>query len=158
MKQRVVTICLVLVSMGVFLGLAPRAFENTGLAWLNWDSLLGRHSFYFKQRQWLADARTVVAGFEFLLEFRRTNQGYDAQNIAKSPASPAKPASTNRFPEIADTGVSNEVSHARPYFGFRSYFPLGKIVLIKAPGRGSSAQLELQSTQSESGMATAVGT
>jgi hypothetical protein len=68
MKKRILTMLAALVLAGAFIELSPTILKDSGLAWINWESLTGRHGFYFKRRQWLADLRTVVAAFRFLYE------------------------------------------------------------------------------------------
>jgi hypothetical protein len=68
MKQRILTVFVALVSAFFFIKLSPATLQNGRLAWINWDSLTGKHSFYFKKRQWLADVRTIAAGVRYLYE------------------------------------------------------------------------------------------
>src|SRR5208337_764573 len=64
MKKRMLTMVAALAF--VWFWLAPTMLKNTGLAWMNWDSLAGKHGFYFKKRQWLADLRTIAAAIRYL--------------------------------------------------------------------------------------------
>jgi hypothetical protein len=64
MKKQILTVIAALAL--VWFWLAPTTLKNTSLAWINWDSLTGRHGFYFKKRQWLADLRTIAAAIRYL--------------------------------------------------------------------------------------------
>jgi len=66
MKKRIPTVVAALVFVCFLIGLAPIMLRTTGLVWINRDSLVGRHGFYFKKRQWLADLRTVMAALRYL--------------------------------------------------------------------------------------------
>jgi hypothetical protein len=68
MRQRILTILAALVSLCLFVKLSSPQLQNTRLAWINWGSLTGRNNFYFAKRQWLADARTIVAAVRYLCE------------------------------------------------------------------------------------------
>ena len=66
MKKRIPTMIVALVLVCFLLELAPTVLRSTGLAEVKWDSLVGRHGFYFQKRQWLADLRTIMAAFHYL--------------------------------------------------------------------------------------------
>jgi hypothetical protein len=86
MKNRILTVFAALVSLGLFLELSPHTLQNTRLAWINLDFLSQHDHFYFKKRQWLADARTVVAGIRFLYERRTASQNnpLDVADVQRS--------------------------------------------------------------------------
>jgi hypothetical protein len=96
MKQRILTVLAALVSAFLFIELSPSSLHITKLAWINWDSLTGRHGFYFKKRQWLADARTIVAGVRFLYECRTADQANPMDVVHVPNSRPTRPEiSTN---------------------------------------------------------------
>jgi hypothetical protein len=96
MKPRILTICAALVSLCLFIELSPPTPQNTRLSWINLDFLPGRNSFYFKKRQWLADARTILAGVHYLYESRAASQinPGDVANVPR-PLPPRPGISTN---------------------------------------------------------------
>jgi hypothetical protein len=116
MRQRILAILAALVSLCLFVKLSSPQLQNTRLAWLNWDSLTGRNNFYFTKRQWLADARTIVAAVRYLCESRTANQ-INPVDVAHSPhLPPARQAiSTNLFgidatvssPPLTGSGMSS---------------------------------------------------
>jgi hypothetical protein len=75
-----------IVFLGVFLELSPRSLQNTSLSWLGWDKVTGHDNFYFKKRQWLADARTFVEGVSFLCNFTSFSQS-SPMDVALVPSS-----------------------------------------------------------------------
>jgi hypothetical protein len=68
MKISIRSVIVTLICVCLLAGLAPKMLQNTGPAWLHRDSLAGRRNFYFAKRQWLADARTIAAGFRYLCQ------------------------------------------------------------------------------------------
>jgi hypothetical protein len=61
------------------------ALQNTKLAWVNMDWLTGSNNFYFKKRQWLADARTIVAAIKFLCRSTKYVEINRLDSITQSP-------------------------------------------------------------------------
>jgi len=113
MKQRILTVFAALVSLGLFIKLSSPPLQDTKLAWINWDSLTGRNNFYFKKRQWLADARTIAAGVRYLYESRTASQinTIDVVNVPRS--LPPRPGiSTNLF-AIGGTELSSPLAGLR---------------------------------------------
>jgi hypothetical protein len=97
MKQRILTVFAALVFLCLFIELSQPLLQNTRLAWINWDSLTGRNNFYFKKRQWLADARTIVAGVRYLYESRTASQTSPVDVANVPPSVPRAPGiSTHR--------------------------------------------------------------
>ncbi|HEV7926073.1 MAG TPA: hypothetical protein VGR14_11995 [Verrucomicrobiae bacterium] len=74
MKKRIPTVTAALVFLCFLIGLSPGLLRTPSLIWVNRDHLFGRHGFYFKQRQWLADLRTIVAAFRFLYTTHPSSQ------------------------------------------------------------------------------------
>jgi len=74
MRHRMMIILGAMLFLGIFLELSPRALKNTKLSWLSLDNVGGPDNFYFKKRQWLADARTLVEGVRFLCKFTSFSQ------------------------------------------------------------------------------------
>ena len=92
MKQRILTILAALVCLCLILELSP-------------PSLTGLNSFYFAKRQWLADARTIVAGVRYLYESRMAYQtnSTDVANVPHSP--PIRPAISTTSSGVAELKV-----------------------------------------------------
>jgi hypothetical protein len=70
MKKRNLAVMAALAAVCLWVKLTPPLRDYTSLVWGNWNSQTARHNyyyFYFSKRQWLADARTMLAGFRFLL-------------------------------------------------------------------------------------------
>jgi hypothetical protein len=113
MKQRILTVFVALVSAFFFIKLSPATLQNGRLAWINWDSLTGKHSFYFKKRQWLADVRTIAAGVRYLYEDRMAGQNrpMDVVKAASSPPTRLE-VSTNHLGSNG-TGSSSPVAAAK---------------------------------------------
>jgi hypothetical protein len=65
-------------------------------AWIELEPLSMRHNFYFGKRQWLADARTVIAAVRYLYQSSSANPS-NSVNVVKSPVLPItrNEASTN---------------------------------------------------------------
>jgi hypothetical protein len=104
MKQRILTILTALVCLALFVELSSPSLQNTRLAWINLDWLTGKDNFYFKKRQWLADARTIAAGVRFLYE-SRTVSHIDPMDVANAPQPlPARPATTTNTSGIDVAG------------------------------------------------------
>src|SRR5580658_3467067 len=168
MKQRILTLMAALMTLCLFLELSPPSARNTSLAWVHWDSLTGRDNFYFKKRQWLADARTIVAGVHFLYECE-TAKSTDSMNVATVPRAPRPRAgiSTNLIgAEVTVTPltpVGKRLSRAEriigrvrlssryglpPMFAFAE-FPSNSLVDrtfpgLEAKGKGSQGPASLQ--------------
>jgi hypothetical protein len=72
MKQHFLSTTAVFVVVSFFLTLAAAQFECTGLSSIGADSKARQHvsyfSFYIEKRQWLADARTILACIRYLRE------------------------------------------------------------------------------------------
>jgi hypothetical protein len=96
MKRRVLSIIVAIISLGFFVELSQPVLQNTRLAWVNLDWLVGRDNFYFKKGQWLADARTVVAAVRFLSESGNFNEN--------------NALATSRHPSLIPTANSNNAS------------------------------------------------
>jgi hypothetical protein len=70
MKTFILKVFAALAVAGLMLSFSPSLLKNTSLAWINLDSLSMRHNFYFGKRQWLADARTIMAAVRYLCQAR----------------------------------------------------------------------------------------
>ena len=69
MKKCILALMAALVTVCLSMELTPPLLSNTSPAWSAWNFQTARHNFYyfyFSKRQWLADARTVVAAIRFL--------------------------------------------------------------------------------------------
>ena len=84
----------------MFVELSQPALQNTKLAWVNMDWLTGSDNFYFKKRQWLADARTIVAGVRFLYESRKSGEVIPADLAAVPALAPSKMRNANSHSRI----------------------------------------------------------
>ncbi len=96
MKKRIPTVVAALVFLCFLIGLSPGLLRTAGLFWGNHDSMIGRHGFYFRKRQWLADIRTIAAAFRFLYTSHPGSQSSPISN-ADDPQLPphGKEISTN---------------------------------------------------------------
>jgi hypothetical protein len=117
MKQRIFTLMAALVTLCLFIELSPPSLQNTSLSWINWDSLTGRNNFYFRKRQWLADARTIVAGVRFLYECGTATQS-DPMDVVEAIHSPEPRSGISTNPIGMDATASGP--------------PLGRIGLSRA--------------------------
>jgi hypothetical protein len=68
MKKTFLKVTAAVVLACLLLNIMPSLVSNTGLSWLGTDSLSLRGNFYFARRQWLADARTLVAAARYLYQ------------------------------------------------------------------------------------------
>jgi hypothetical protein len=73
MKKRIPILMLAVALACLFMSLAPSLLRHARLAQAKWSSMAGRRSFYFRQRQWLADFRTIASGVKFLYSSRKGN-------------------------------------------------------------------------------------
>jgi hypothetical protein len=77
MKKHFLTMMAALVSVCLFLTLALPQFRSTGLSLASGDSQppprASYISLYLEKRQWLADARTILAAIRYLYASRATN-------------------------------------------------------------------------------------
>jgi hypothetical protein len=112
MKQRILTVFAALASLWLLVELSPPPLQNTKLAWINWDFLTGRNSFYFKKRQWLADARTIVAVVHYLYESRTSGQ-INPIDVANVPHSPPRPGISTNLLGINGAGSSSPLARIR---------------------------------------------
>jgi hypothetical protein len=97
MKQRILKVMMALGALCLYIQLSPPLLENTKLAWMNWQSLTGRNNFYFRKRQWLADARTIAAAIQYLYESRKDSQINPTDVVIVPHALPLRPEiSTNQ--------------------------------------------------------------
>jgi hypothetical protein len=88
MKTSILKAIAVLVFVCLMLEFTPPLFQNTRLLWNNPNSFSVRHNFYFGKRQWLADARTIVAGIRYLYQARSagaTNSVHEATSPQRLP-------------------------------------------------------------------------
>jgi hypothetical protein len=100
-----------LVAACLCLKFTPPLLDNTRLAWSNWKSQTARHNFlffYFSKRQWLADARTVVAGIRFLF-----------LSVTASPANPMEVVNIPPLPPLRPGISTNLFGRDRPGFLWR---------------------------------------
>jgi len=97
MKTFLLKVIAVLVFVCLMLNFTPTLLKDTSLAWINVDSLSLRHNFYFGRGQWLADARTVMAGIRYLY-----------QSGLASPTNPGNSVSSPRLP-LAQPGTSTNL-------------------------------------------------
>jgi hypothetical protein len=88
MKKRNLTAIAVLIL--VCFCLAPTVLKNTGLAWINWDALAGQRGFYFKQNQWMADLRTIMAAIRFLTSSYSTSPSKSLDVVNLPPVLPLR--------------------------------------------------------------------
>jgi hypothetical protein len=96
MKKRIFALMAALVLVGFLTEVAPCLLKNTNLAWINGDSLFGRHGFYFKKRQWLADIRTIIAAFRYLcVSHAATPDGLTSGDGSLQSVSPGAELQTN---------------------------------------------------------------
>jgi hypothetical protein len=95
MKKRVRSVLAAVVSLGLFLVLTPNLFRDSGFSWIDWDSVTGSRTYYFARRQWLADARTIVAAIQYLYESSTSTPANptDVVNVPHPP--PLRPINTN---------------------------------------------------------------
>jgi len=97
MKKRMIAVMAALVLVGFLTEVAPSLLKNTDLAWLNGNSLIGRHGFYFKKRQWLADIRTIIAALRYLcVSHSATPGGLTSADESPPSVSPGAELQTNR--------------------------------------------------------------
>jgi hypothetical protein len=68
MKKRTRSVMAAVAGLCLLAALSPHLFRDSGFTRFGWDSLTGPHNFYFAKRQWLADARTIGAGFRYLCD------------------------------------------------------------------------------------------
>lgn len=66
MKTSILKVVAAIVFVCCLLNFTAPLLKNTSPAWINLDSLSLRHNFYFGKGQWLADARTIMAGIRYL--------------------------------------------------------------------------------------------
>jgi hypothetical protein len=78
MKTTFLKITAALALACLLLSSSPAMLKNTGLNWIIPSSLSLRNNFYFGKRQWLADARTVMAAVRYLYQ---TSSMVDADSI-----------------------------------------------------------------------------
>jgi hypothetical protein len=86
----------------LFVALNPNLLNNSGFNWKNRNSPTGPHNFYFAKRQWLADARTVVAAIRYLY-----------QSSTASPANPAEVVTIPHQPTLRPL-TTNFIGMAHP--------------------------------------------
>ncbi len=107
----VVAAMAVLVAACLCLKFTPPLLNNTRLAWSNWKSQTARPNFiffYFSKRQWLADARTLVAGVRFLF-----------QSAAASLTNPMDVVDIPHLPPLRPGVSTNLFGRDRPGFPWR---------------------------------------
>jgi hypothetical protein len=114
MKHRILTVLAALICLGLFVELSQPMVQNTKLSWVNLDWLFGRDNFYFKKRQWLADARTVVAGVRFVCETREFSDT-SPTDVASGPHPlPIRNDNSTNFSSIGRPARSNRFLMAPP--------------------------------------------
>jgi len=87
MKTSILKVIAVVVFVCVLVGFTPTLLQNTSVAWMNADSVSMRRNFYFGKRQWLADARTLVAAARYLYQATSANAS-NTINVVSLPPSP----------------------------------------------------------------------
>jgi hypothetical protein len=102
MKKQILSVIAALVFVCFLTELIPTMLNNTSVAWINWDSLVGRHGFYFKKRQWLADLRTIMAAFRYLYS-SHTASPTNLVNISVPPSLPLQSEITTNLLGIDGT-------------------------------------------------------
>ena len=90
MKKRVRSLLAAVVSVGLFLVLSPNLFRDSGFSWINWDNVTGSRTYYFARRQWLADARTVVAAIRYLYESSMDSPALPTEVVNVPPPRPVR--------------------------------------------------------------------
>jgi hypothetical protein len=105
MKKRNLAAMAALVALWLCISLTPPLRNFTSLAWNNWNPSTARRNFYcfyLSKRQWLADARTIVAGIRFLYESAKA-----------SPTNPVDVVNVRHWPPLR-LGISTNLFGSHP--------------------------------------------
>jgi hypothetical protein len=105
MKKRIGSVMAAILGVCLFVVFSPTVRQSIGFTWMNRDSLARPRHYYFATRQWLADARTIMAAFRYLYESAVTNPLSPVELAKVPPSSPARPIAAN-FPGIDDAESS----------------------------------------------------
>jgi hypothetical protein len=103
MKRTILKVIAALAFVCLVLGFAPGLLDNTNMAWIKLDSLSMRHNFYFGKRQWLADARTIVAAIRFLYQARSARPTSSINVVSNTPLALIQPEISNNLVLIDGT-------------------------------------------------------
>ena len=112
MKTTILKVIGALAFACLVLDFSPALFNNTNLAWVNLDSLLPRHNFYFGKRQWLADARTIVAAIRYLYQAKSANPAGSINVVSNAPLAFIQPESSENL-LLIDSAESPILFHQR---------------------------------------------
>jgi hypothetical protein len=95
MKKGIRSVMAAVAGLCLFVALNPNLLNNSGFNWNNRNSLSRSHNFYFAKRQWLADARTVVAAIRYLYQSSAASPTNPAEVVTIPHQPPLRPLTTN---------------------------------------------------------------
>ncbi len=113
MKTSILKIIAGFVFICLLAGLAPALLKDTSLASVNLGPFSMRHNFYFGKRQWLADARTVVAAVQYLYQVRSSSSADPLDVISNPPALPVQRGIDTNLLGIAGTESAMRIHERR---------------------------------------------